>query len=161
FLRTSATVATMLASGCSTLPSSGARAQVGTQLFGWGQYYKRDGKNLDDHLDEVLSAVRDCGFDYAEHNLSISNPEAAVQFAELAKKKGLGVTCFYTGGALHELNTAREEVAKILAAAKAVKPFGSKVINCNPNPIGRAKTDEELQVQARALAVLGRDLNVI
>lgn len=159
FLRTSA--AAMLAGGCSTLPSSAARPQVGTQLFGWGQYYKREGRNLADHLDEVLSAVRDCGFDYAEHNLSAGHPDAAGQFAELAKKKGLGVTCFYTGGALHEAKAAEGEIQKILASAKAVKPFGTQVINCNPNPIGRDKTAAELLTQARSLATLGKALDSI
>src|SRR5689334_10949658 len=32
---------------------------VGTQLYGWGQYYDREGRRLDAHLGEALSAIRD------------------------------------------------------------------------------------------------------
>ncbi|HEY6169151.1 MAG TPA: sugar phosphate isomerase/epimerase [Verrucomicrobiae bacterium] len=160
FLRTAA-AATALTAGCATPPRPPAMARplVGTQLFGWGQYYQRDGKKLADHHPEVLSAVRDCGYDYAEASLNLDRPEDSVHFAELAKAKGLGVTCFYTGPALHEPQAAYQAITQILSAARAVKPFGTQVINCNPKPIGREKTDEELQAQARALTQLGKGLN--
>src|SRR5437867_807790 len=60
FLRAAA-AAGALTAGCATPPKSPstARAQVGTQLFGWRQYYQREGKKLADHFPEVLSAVRD------------------------------------------------------------------------------------------------------
>ncbi|MFM7103095.1 MAG: hypothetical protein ACKO3N_18240, partial [Verrucomicrobiota bacterium] len=32
---------------------------VGSQLYGWGQYYQRAGRSLEAHLDEALSALRD------------------------------------------------------------------------------------------------------
>jgi len=50
-------------------------------------------------------------------------------------------------------------VAKILAAAKVCQQAGFQVISCNPAPIGREKTDEELKTQAAALAELGAGLN--
>ena len=41
--------------------------QVGSQLYGWGQYYERAGKDLGKNLDEVLMALRDAGYDLAPH----------------------------------------------------------------------------------------------
>jgi len=165
FLRAGAVLATGAAAGCSSLQHSGspfgARPQVGTQLFGWGQYYQREGRKIADHYPEVLSAVRDCGFDYAETSLNLSSPENSAKFAEIARTKGLGVACFYTGPAFHEAKVAEQAVVQVVAAARAVKPFGTRVINCNPAPIGREKTDAELQTQAHALTELGQGLNAL
>ena len=36
----------------------------GSNIFGWGQYYQRDKKKLD--VEEVISALRDCGYDVLE-----------------------------------------------------------------------------------------------
>ena len=62
---------------------------VGSQLYGWGQYQDRAGKKLPEHLDEVLSALRDAGYDYAEGNLDVAKPADNAKFAEQLKKKGL------------------------------------------------------------------------
>ena len=51
---------------------------VGTQLYGWGQYYERAGKKLYEHLDEVFSAIKDAGYDYAEGSLDVNRPESNV-----------------------------------------------------------------------------------
>jgi inosose dehydratase len=130
---------------------------VGSQLYGWGQYYQREGKKLDEHLDEVLSALRDAGYDYAEHNLS-GSAEGNVKFGERLKSKGLRPACLYTGAALHETDKAEQNVERLAAAARGAKEAGFAVINCNPNPIGRDKTDEELATQAKWLGVFGQKL---
>lgn len=164
FLAATATSAAALAAaGCRTAPhgrgDSGAR--FGSQLYGWGQYYQRDGKKIADHYPEVLSALKDAGYDYAETNLNFAQPGAAAKFAELARRHGLGVDCFYTGGPLHEREPARAAIAGILDAARTVQSAGVRVINCNPDPIGREKSDEELLVQAAALTKLGEGLRAL
>jgi inosose dehydratase len=65
----------------------------------------------------------------------------------------------YTGGTLHEEGKAAEAVRRILEAAKVCAANGFQVINCNPDPIGREKTDQELTVQVAALKELGTGLN--
>src|SRR5207244_429177 len=89
-----------LASGCSTLSRPGYTQQplVGSQLNGWAQYYDRAGKKLSEHIDEVLSAIRDCGYDYAESTLDSARPENNASFADRCKAKGLRPVSFYTGG---------------------------------------------------------------
>src|SRR5262245_35490143 len=86
-----------LASGCSTLSDAGYAQppMVGSQLHGWSQYYDRAGKKLGEHMDEALSAIRDCGYDYAEGSLDINHPENNAQFAERCKAKGLRPVSFF------------------------------------------------------------------
>jgi inosose dehydratase len=132
---------------------------VGSNIYGWGQYAERDKKKLD--VGEVISALRDCGYDYLESFMDIGRPEENGRFAEQLKAKGLRPVSLYAGGRLHEADKARETVANILKAAKVCQQAGFQVLSCNPDPIGREKTDEELKTQAAALTELGEGLNAL
>jgi inosose dehydratase len=134
-----------------------ARMLIGSQLYGWGQYYQRAGRNAHEHLDEVFSALRDAGYDYAEGSLDIGNPENNAAFAEKLRGKGLRPVSLYTGGRLHD-DRAEETVERLLAAAKVCQAAGFTVINCDPDSAGREKTDEELQRQVTMLKLLGGGL---
>jgi inosose dehydratase len=134
------------------------RIPVGSQLYGWGQYFGRESKKLADHLDDVLASLRDAGYDFAEGFLDVGRPENNAAFTDKLKGKGLRPVSLYTGGRLHEAGKADEAVEKILAAAKTCKDAGFLIINCNPDPIGREKTDEELKTQAASLDKLGKGL---
>jgi inosose dehydratase len=131
---------------------------VGSQLYGWGQYYDREGKRLDEHMDEALSAIRDAGYDYAEGFLDVGTPENNAKFAERLRKKGLRPVSLYGGGAFHILGKASETAERIAVAAKEAAKAGVGIININPDPIGRDKTDKELAIQADALNELGDEL---
>jgi inosose dehydratase len=131
---------------------------AGSQLYGWGQYYQRENKNLNDHLDEVLSALRDAGYDYAEGSMDAQHPENNVRFAEQLKAKGLRPVSLYTGGRLHDASKSAEVVQSLLRAAKVCAGAGFGIINCNPDPIGREKTEDELKTQVAALRELGTGL---
>lgn len=161
FLEMSALAAGTVATGnlvsASERPKSGML--IGSQLYGWGQYYQREGKNAYDNnsLNEIFSALRDAGYNYAEGNLDVNTPENNAGFAERLRKKGLQPVSLYTGGRLHD-DGAEEVVEKIVAAAKLCKAEGFSVINCNPDPIGREKTDDELARQVKALKLLGGGL---
>jgi len=142
--------------------SPGAAGQgtlVGSQGYGWGQYAQRDGKKLD--LGEVISALRDCGYDYLETGLDVEQPEQNAAFAEQLKAKGLQPVSLYTGPRLHEAAQNEAVIAQILAAAKLCRNAGFQVICCNPAPIGREKTDAELIAQAAGLSELGKGLNAL
>ena len=152
FLQTSAG-----ALAASALAAETPKPMVGSQLYGWGQYYQRDGKKLEDHLDEVFSALRDAGYDYAEGSLS-GKPGANFKLGEQMKDKGLRPVSLYTGGAFHEAAKAEETVKSLMTAAKEAKEAGFRIINCNPDPIGRDKSEEELAVQVRWLQKFGEGL---
>jgi inosose dehydratase len=130
---------------------------VGSNIYGWGQYAQRDHKKLD--VEEVISALRDLGYDYLENFLNVNRPEENGHFADSLKAKGLQPVSLYTGARLHEADKAKNVVAKILVAAKVCQQAGFQVLSCNTDPIGREKTDEELKTQAAALADLGEGLN--
>jgi inosose dehydratase len=139
-------------------PEPAPKILVGSQLYGWGQYYQRMKKDLNANLDEVLSALRDCGYDYAEGNLDAGNPENNLRFAAQLKAHGLKPVCLYTGSWLHEEGKAQQNVERLVKAAPSCREAGFRVINCNADPIGREKTDQELAVQVRALKELGQGL---
>jgi inosose dehydratase len=140
-------------------PAIEGKILVGSQLYGWGQYYQRMNKNLGDHLDEAFSALRDCGYDYAEGSLDAEHPENNTHFADRLRAKGMRPVSLYTGGRLHDVDQAGRIVEKLLAAAEVCQRAGFRVINCNPDPIGREKTDAELKTQSAALTQLGSGLN--
>jgi len=131
---------------------------VGSQLYGWGQYYQREGRDLWAHLDEVLSALRDAGYDYAEGSLDVGDPANNARFAERLKKKGLRPVSLYSGGAFHVLGKASETAERIAVASREAAKAGFAILNVNPDPIGRDKTDAELIIQAEALVELGEEL---
>jgi len=158
-LGTLAATATPVASLAAAQPGTGRRPRtlVGSNIYGWTQYAQRDKKPLD--VGEVISALRDCGYDYLESFMDVGTPENIATFAEQLKAKGLQPVSIYTGARLHEAGKASDVVAKVLAAAKVCQAAGFKVISCNADPIGREKTDEELKTQAAALTELGAGLN--
>ncbi len=131
---------------------------VGSQLYGWGQYYHRDGKDLNAHLGEVLKALKDCGYDYAEGNLDVTTPANNGKFADRLRKHGLKAVSLYTGGPMHVLGKATETAERIARGAKEAAKAGFGIINVNPDPIGRPKTEKELAIQSDALTELGEEL---
>jgi sugar phosphate isomerase/epimerase len=64
----------------------------------------------------------------------------------------------YTGGRFHAQDLARKTVDTILEAASICQKAGFKSLTCNPDPIGRSKTDAELSTQLQSLEELGREL---
>ena len=132
---------------------------MGSNIYGWGQYAQREKKPLD--VGEVLSALRDAGYDYLENFMDTARPEEGARFADQVKAKGLQPVSVYVGAHLHESSKAPEVVGRILNAAKVYQQAGFRVISCNADPIGREKTDDELRTQAAALAELGKGLNLL
>jgi len=166
FIRKSATSSALLAISpalgfaASNPPTPGTgQARFGSNIYGWGQYAQRDQKKLE--VEEVISALRDCGFDYLENFMDLDRPENNAKFADQLKAKGLQPVSLYTGAPLHEADRADDAVAKVLTAAKLCHEAGFRVISCNPNPIGREKTDAELKTQVAALTKLGAGLNAL
>jgi inosose dehydratase len=75
-----------------------------------------------------------------------------------AKKHGITVPITYCGGPMHTVGGAEKTTAVVLEVAEVAAAAGTNAINLNPDPIGRAKTDDELSVQAANLNRLGEAL---
>ncbi|MGA2748364.1 MAG: TIM barrel protein [Verrucomicrobiota bacterium] len=149
--------ATLLSSAAESPSGKVKGTLVGSNIYGWGQYAQRDHKSLD--VEGVMSALRDAGYDYLESFLDIGRPEENGRFADQLRAKGLQPISLYTGARLHEGGEAKDAVGKVLTAAKVCQQAGFSVLCCNPDPIDREKTDDELRTQASALTDLGEDLN--
>jgi len=139
--------------------SGSPKTLVGSNVYVWTQYAQRDKKPF--NVEDVLSALRDTGYDYLEYFMDVAAPEKNAQFAEQCKSKGLQPVSLYVGARLHEAAKAKDVVQNILAAAEVCHKSGFQVISCNADPIGREKTDEELKTQAAAMGELGNGLNAL
>ena len=132
---------------------------VGSNVYGWTQYYQREKKPFD--AGEVMSALRDAGYDYLETFLDAGQPDNNARLAEQMKAKGLKPVTLYTGARLHEPDKAKEVIKSLLAAARVCQEAGFRCWSCNLDPIGREKTDEELKNQVAALKDLCAGLKEI
>jgi inosose dehydratase len=150
-------LATVRSSAAQSSSATARKTLVGSNIYGWGQYAQRDHRNLD--VEEVISALRDTGYDYLEAYLDVAHPEENGRFADQLRAKGLQPVSLYTGARLHDAGAAKEAVAKVLQAARVSQQAGFRVLSCNPDPIGREKTDQELETQVGALTDLGEGLN--
>lgn len=132
---------------------------VATQLYQWGVSYQQQGQPLEGRLDEVFGAIAGAGYQGIEWMLdAVSEAGTAGRAADLLAKHHLEMVGLYTGAALHEPELARAASEAILARTPFAVRVGVRLINVNPDPIGREKTDEELASQAAALNALGREL---
>ncbi|MCF7669637.1 MAG: sugar phosphate isomerase/epimerase [Verrucomicrobia bacterium] len=132
---------------------------VGSNIYGWSQYYGRDGLDVNKHIDEVLTKLEKGGYDYLENFLDWSSPEKNAAFAGKLKDHGMRPVSLYTGGRFHESDSAGENVKRLLDIASVCSDAGFRILVCNPDPIDREKTDKELDTQAAALNELGAGLN--
>ncbi|HYE32745.1 MAG TPA: TIM barrel protein [Methylomirabilota bacterium] len=137
------------------LTAAPPKPRFGSQLYGWGQYYQREGKSLASHLPEALSAIRDAGYEYAEGSLDLRHIERNEEFAAQLKAKGLIPLSLYSGGRFGTPGEQEKTVEALLNAAKVCKRAGFTIINLNPDPIGRPKTRKELETQVAGLKKLG------
>ena len=134
---------------------------IGTQLYGWGQAYGMKGRQISEHYNDVLAAVADMGFDTAEASADPADPDFVAQFADLLRGHGLKPVSMYCGADLHDKARAGQTVEQIIAMGESLAQEGFSALDCNPTPIGREKTDDELVVQAEHLDALGAELRGI
>lgn len=132
---------------------------VGAQLYVWSQVFGKEGKSVEEHLDEALGEVAAAGIQGAEGNLSwVGSREKATRVKGLYDRHGLAIPSLYHGGAYHIADDAAKTVAETLELAAYARDIGAPAVNVNPNPIGRDKTDDELKTQAEHLNRLGEGL---
>ncbi|MGQ9732942.1 MAG: sugar phosphate isomerase/epimerase family protein [Candidatus Zipacnadales bacterium] len=133
-------------------------ARDGVQLYWFSQLVAKEGKSFDKTLPQTLATVAEAGFANIETSLSYcATDEAAAAFVDKLKTAGVGLSALYSGGALHD-EGATQTVRAILDQAARAKQIGCPGINCNPDPIGREKTNAELANQAAALNDIGAGL---
>jgi sugar phosphate isomerase/epimerase len=140
-----------------TTPPAPPPSLVGSNVVAWMHYAEREKRTLD--LAEVMTALRDCGYDYLEGRMNVEQPEENARFAGRMHAHGLRPFSIYAGAVLHETTVAGPTVDGLLAAARVCAREGFRVLVCNAKPIPREKTDQELATQAAAFTRLGTGLN--
>lgn len=135
---------------------------VATQMYVWGQVYGREGKSVDENLDEVFGHIAAAGFDGVEGGLGLaSNAEKAESLRQLLDKHSLRLPSLYHGGVYHVREEAEKTIKETLNLARFAAEIGCPAVNVNPAAIGREKTDAELKVQGEYLNKMGRTLKEI
>ena len=128
--------------------------------YPWLVFYQREGKDFNKLLDTGLGEVAASGMDGYEP--LVTAPEQIDELAGLLKKHGLEMRSLYVNSVLHEAQTASKSVEEVLAIAKKAQVVGTRIIVTNPSPIRwggpENKNDEQLEVQAKMLGLLGREL---
>lgn len=125
-------------------------------VYVWTQHYSRQGKRAQDHIEEVCSSFVRAGYRDVELMSLFFGPGIDSRTFRALELLGLQCSTVYNGGPMHTREAARETIASTVELAQRIqrrRPLDAIVFN--PNPIGRAKTDEELRVQAEALETLG------
>jgi len=135
---------------------------IATQMYVWGQVYGKEGKSVDENLDEVFGYIAEAGFDGVEGGLGLaSSAEKAESLRQLLDKHSLRLPGLYHGGVYHVRDEAEKMIKDTLSLARFAAEIGCPAVNVNPAAIGREKTDDELKVQGEYLNKMGRTLKEI
>lgn len=132
---------------------------LGVQEYPFFQYYQFQQLDPQQHLDEILAAVKASGLEAWEPALP-ETPSIPL-WKERLERFGLKMPSAYLGGIFHE-GDEQKLVDESLQRAAASRELGVRVIVCNPNPIAwgsaESKTDDQIRFQARVLEKIGRGL---
>ena len=113
-----------------------------------------------EHPEETFRLIRQAGLNALEP--MAASADQIKKVGSVLRQLGLGMPSIYVNSVLYEPRQAEESIRKIVAIAKAAKPFGTRIIVTNPSPIRwggqEAKTDKQLIFQAKSLNRLGKVL---
>lgn len=161
FLRRTALAAAAL-SGVRFARAAGTPSlHLATNAYSWQVFYQREGRNFAAALDTGLADVVASGLNGFEPGAG--GTEDVRPLLPLLQRHGLEMRSLYVNSSLHEAAEADRSITQILAVAREVKPFGTRIIVTNPNPIRwggpENKNDAQLRTQSAALNRLGRELS--
>lgn len=111
----------------------GDKLHLATNAYSWQVFYQREGRNFAGSLDAGLKDVAASGLNGFEPG--VGGTEDLRTLLPLLKKHGLEMRSVYVNSTLHEPAAADRSIEQILATARAVKPFGTRIIVTNPNPL--------------------------
>lgn len=133
---------------------------LATNAYSWHVFYQREGRNFGAALDAGLKDVVASGLNGFEPGAG--GTEDVQQLLPRLRQHGLEMRSIYVNSSLHEPAEADRSIDQILAVARVVKPFGTRIIVTNPNPLrwggAENKNDDQLRFQSAALNRLGREL---
>jgi len=130
-------------------------AKVAAGIYVFTQLGQRMQFSAEERAAWVFDTCREAGYGAIELMSGFATPENA----RLLKERGIKVPAVYSGGAVHEPDLAAKAIPSILdLARRSLDTFQIEAIDFNPNPIGRAKSNAQLETQAKAVAELAARL---
>lgn len=130
-------------------------AQIAAGIYVFSQLGQRMQFSAEERAAWVFDTCRDAGYSAIELMNTYVNPASA----RLLRERGMKVPAVYSGGAVHEPDLAARTIPAILDLARSSQDlFQIEAIDFNPNPIGRDKSDAQLETQARAVTELAERL---
>ncbi len=152
--------------GGAVLPSLALTTQkekylpVSCNQYSWITFYKREGRDWLDDLDQNLAALAETGI--TAYEPAFTDAGEVVKLLPLLKKYQLTMPSVYVNSVLHKSEEAEKSIQGVIAIAKALKPADTKIIVTNPSPLGWGsplnKSDSELIEQAKNMDRLGAAL---
>lgn len=139
-----------------------AARQISCNVYPWITFFRREGREWADDLDRGLAEFARSGIPLFEPSVRSSEEVAAL--APLLAKHGLRMESVYVNSSLHEDGPAAESIAGVLSIVDAARELGVRIIITNPAPlriadgVRPAKTDAQLEIQARNLDRLGAEV---
>lgn len=137
-----------------------SQLHLSTNAYSWHVFYQREGRDFNATLSEGLKDVVASGINGFEPG--VGGAEEIQKLLPLLKERGLEMRSIYVNSSLHDAAEAERSIAQILAVAKRVREYGTRIIVTNPNPLRwggpENKTDAQLRTQAAALERLGKEL---
>jgi inosose dehydratase len=150
----------LAAGGAGALQGAVAGVHLATNEYPWGTFYRREKRNFEGSLAEVLREVAAVGLDGYE---PLARSAADVErLTPLLKQNKLEMCSLYVNSTLHAAEQAASSIEQVLAIATAARAAGTRIIVTNPSPIRwggpQDKDDAQLEFQAKALNQLAAAL---
>ena len=113
---------------------------VASQIYVWSQVYEREGKSVEENLEDVFKDISSAGYEGVEYSFSIaSSQEKASNLLSLLEKYKLRLAALTHGGIYHERGEAEKTLEETTRLASFAASIGSPAISVNPDSIGREK----------------------
>ncbi|WP_337328794.1 sugar phosphate isomerase/epimerase family protein [Chryseolinea sp. T2] len=145
---------------CAVKESSASVLPISCNAYTWLTFYQREGK-------EWWKDPRACAAEFVKSGIpalepSLSSVAEASSTIEVLKEHGIKMPSVYVNSVLHKKEEAKNSIDTILAIAKEVEKYNTRIIVTNPSPIDWSgtslKSDEELNEEAKNMELLGKSL---
>jgi inosose dehydratase len=135
--------------------------KVSVEIYIWIQHLEAEKKTLAEGVEEVLASFHRAGYRRVELNQDFFQPPLRDRTLTLLKKYNLAPETIYAATTLHETAAAERSVREVRELARLLKAHGTRVIVTNPSPKPgqAAKSEEELDTQAKYVDQLAADLH--
>jgi inosose dehydratase len=129
--------------------------KIAVQCYVWTQDLAARGISLADGLPQLFSETASAGYKRIELMASFFTAATRPRTEALLKEHGFQLPIVYSGARLYD-NAATVSAARVVELAAIVKPLGCRIINVNPDPKPdqAAKSEAELNIQARNVEIL-------